>query len=135
VSRTSQFVGEDSDRRAPRVSGSSGIAQMTPKRGGRLRLVRSLRDEGTLLWGTLGTRPVTYAIDVYSQGDQQSGTGDVRGDLSILVGRSPSNVRLRLADGAVVAVTLTDIETDGASIELVGPVPSPTASTQTSGPA
>jgi hypothetical protein len=108
---------------------------MPLKHGGRLRLVSSLRDEGALLWGSVGTRAVAYAIDLYSQGEHHSGSGDVRGDLACLVGRSPSNVRLRLADGFVVSVALTDIETDGATVELIGPVPSPAALTQKAGPA
>lgn len=102
---------------------------MRPKHGGRLRLVKTLRNEGALLWGSGGARPVTYAIDLYSHGEHHSGSGDVRGDLAGLVGRSPSNVRLRFADGAEVAVALTDIEPDGATIELVAPVPSPAALT------
>ena len=103
---------------------------MRPKHGGRLRLVRSLRGEGALLWGKAGACPVNYAIDLYSQGDHHSGGGDVRGDLAFLVGRSPTDVRLRLAGGLEVSVALTDIEADGATIELVGPVPSPATLSQ-----
>jgi hypothetical protein len=87
------------------------------------------------LWGDAGSRPVSYAIDLYSQGEHHSGSGDVRGDLAALVGRSPTNVRLRLADGIVVSVALADIETDGATIELVAPVPSPATLTRKAGPA
>jgi len=95
---------------------------MPPKRGGPLRLLRSLRDEGALLWDKRGERAVAYAIDLYTQGDQLSGDGDVRGDLTALVGRAPSDVRLRLADGAVVSVALTDVGPGGATIELLDPI-------------
>jgi len=47
----------------------------------------------------------------------------VGGDLTSLVGRAPANVRLRLADGAVVPVALTDVEADSATVELMGPIP------------
>ncbi len=96
---------------------------MAYRRGGPLRLVRSLRDEGTLLWDKRGERAVAYAIDLYSQGELLSGDGDVRGDLTSLVGRVPANVRLRLADGTVVSVVLTDVEADSAAIELLRPIP------------
>jgi len=96
---------------------------MPQKRGGPLRLVRSLRDNGTLIWGDRGERPVAYAIDLYSQGDMLSGDGDVRGDLTSLVDRAAPNLRLRLADGATVSVALSNVEPDGATIELIGPIP------------
>jgi hypothetical protein len=93
--------------------------------GGPLRLLHSLRGEGTLLWGTNGKRPVAYAIDVYGQGQMRSASGDVRGDLANLVSRSPANVRLRFADGVEVPVALTDVQPDAATIELNGPAPAP----------
>jgi hypothetical protein len=93
------------------------------KRVGHLRLVRSLRDEGTLLWGVRGERPVTYAVDLYSEGELLTGNGDVRGDLAKLVGRTLADVRLRLADGVVVSVVLTDVEPDNANIEVLGAMP------------
>jgi hypothetical protein len=96
---------------------------MSNRRGGHLRLVRSLRNEGTLLWGKRGERPVTYAIDLYSQGEMLSGNGDVRGDLAILVGRAPADFRLRLADGTEVSVTLADVEPDSATIEILKSMP------------
>jgi hypothetical protein len=89
-----------------------------------MRLVRSIRGEGTLLWGVNGTRAVTYAIDVFRQGQMSTASGDVRGDLSSLVSRVPANVRLRFSDGEEVAVALSDIEADAAMIELRGPAPS-----------
>lgn len=93
---------------------------MRANQSGPLRLVGSLRGEGTLLWGSSGARPVTYSIDVYSQGQMRTGNGEVSGGLSNLVGRSPANVRLRLADGAEVGVALSEIEADRAMIELNG---------------
>src|SRR5690242_15805714 len=128
VSVTSRFAGQirTAARRAS-PDCPEGAIWMAYKRGGPLRLIRSLRDAGALLWDKRGERPVAYAIDVYSQGERQSGDGDVRGDLASLVGRVPTNVRLRLADGVVVAVALTDIESDSATVELLGPLPPPAA--------
>ncbi len=37
---------------------------MPNRRGGHLRLVRSLHGEGAVLWGVYGERPVTYAVDL-----------------------------------------------------------------------
>ena len=98
---------------------------MPYKRGGHMRLVQSLRDQGTLLWGVRGERSVAYALDLYSQGEMITGNGDVRGDLATLVGRAPTDVRLRLADGVEVSVALTDVEPDNANIEVLGPLPHP----------
>ena len=93
--------------------------------GGPLRLLHTLRGDGTLLWGANGRRPVAYAIDVYGQGQMRTASGDVRGDLANLVSRSPANVRLRFADGVEVRAALNDIGTDTATIELQGPTPAP----------
>ena len=85
-----------------------------------MRLLRTLRGQGTLLWGAKGSRPVTYAVDVYGQGQMRTASGDVRGDLTALVSRSPANLRLRFEDGAEAAVALNDIEADSATVELSG---------------
>ena len=67
---------------------------------------------------------MTYAIDIYGQGKLRSASGDVRGDLAVLVARSPANVRLRFAGlAAVVPVSLGEVDTDTATIELLGPAP------------
>ena len=92
-------------------------------RAGPLRLLKSLRGDGTLIWGRRSARPVSYCIDLYGQGSWFTGDGDVRGDFADLVGRSPADVRLRLSDGREAAVALGDIAADVASIELVDPVP------------
>ena len=60
--------------------------------GGPLRLLRSMRGQGTLLWGANGSRPVAYAIDVYGQGQMRTASGDVRGDLAALVSRDRKSV-------------------------------------------
>ena len=75
------------------------------------------------MWGQRGQRAVTYAIDLYGQGQLLSGDGEVLGDLADLVDRAPANVRLRLASGQEAAVVFRDIEADSASIELSQPVP------------
>jgi hypothetical protein len=98
---------------------------MNRGRGGPLRLLKSLRGDGTLMWGRRATRPVTYSIDLYGQGQLLSGDGDVTGDLTDLVGRAPANARLRIASGQEAPIAFRDIEADSASIELVHPVPPP----------
>jgi len=98
---------------------------MHTKRGGPLRLLKSMRGDGTLMWGRQAARAVSYCIDLYGQGGFLSGDGDVRGDLSDLVGKAPSNTRLRLASGEEAPVTLGDIEADSASIELLKPLAAP----------
>jgi hypothetical protein len=97
---------------------------MNRSRGGPLRLLKSIRGDGTLMWGRRATRDVAYSIDLYGQGPLLSGDGDVRGDLSDLVGRAPANVRLRLASGQETEIVLCGIEADSASIDLVKPASS-----------
>ena len=89
-----------------------------------MRLLKSLRGDGTLLWGRSATRPVSYCIDLYRQGRFLSGDGDVRGELSDLVGRAPSNPRLRLESGQEVPIAVRDIAADAASIQLLQPLSS-----------
>ena len=98
--------------------------QTRSHRGGPLKLVKSLRGDGILMWGRRACRRVAYRIDVYRQGLLISGDGEVSGEFSELVGRSPANARLRLAGGQEVPVGFLDIGADAASIELVGPLPS-----------
>jgi hypothetical protein len=88
---------------------------------GPLRLIRSIRGEGTLLWAASSSQAVSYAIDLYRQGQVLSGNGDIRGSLAGLVGRNPPNVRLRLVGGVEVGIALMDIEADEAIFELVEP--------------
>jgi hypothetical protein len=87
-----------------------------------IRLLKTLRGEGALSWGKRGSRAVSYCIDLYGQGRFLSADGDVRGDLADLVGRTPSNARLRLASGEEVRFAFCSIEADMASIELLNPV-------------
>lgn len=89
-----------------------------------MRLLKSLRGEGVLLWGRSASRPVSYAIDLYGQGPLLSGDGEVVGDLADLVGKAPANPRLRLASGQEAALVLHGIEADSATIELERPVAS-----------
>ena len=96
---------------------------MNRSRGGPLRLLKSLRGDGTLMWGRSATRNVAYAIDLYGQGPMLSGDGEVRGDLADLVDRVPANLRLRLASGREVPIALAGIEADSASLDLVNPAP------------
>jgi hypothetical protein len=95
---------------------------MQSTRGGRLRLVKSLRGDGALMWGRQATRPVSYSIDLYAQGHFTSGDGDVRGEFRDLVGKTPMNLRLRLAGGEEVRIIFRDVGVEVASIELLSPV-------------
>ena len=94
---------------------------MNRSRGGPLRLLKSLRGDGTLMWGRNASRPVAYSLDLYGQGPLLSGDGEVRGDLTDLVGRAPANLRLRLANGRETPIGLCGIEPDSASVDLVKP--------------
>jgi hypothetical protein len=96
---------------------------MNRGRTGPLRLLKSLRGEGTLLWGRQSARAVSYSVDLYGQGRWLSGDGDVRGELADLAGRVLLNLRLRLADGREALVAIRDVQPDSASIELLNPVP------------
>ena len=95
---------------------------MNRGRAGPLRLLRSLRGDGALVWGRRSSVAVSYCVDVYGQGRWLSGDGDIRGDLTELVGRTPVNARLRLADGHEASIAIRDIGADSASIELLNPV-------------
>ena len=75
------------------------------------------------MWGRRSARAVSYSVDLYGQGPRLTGDGEVVGDLSDLVGRSPVGVRLRLASGEEAALIFRGIAADGASIELLRPVP------------
>ncbi len=97
---------------------------MNNGRAGPLRLLKTLRGDGALLWGRRSVRSVGYCVDLYGQGRWLSGDGDVRGDLTDLVGRALLNVRLRLSDGQEALIAIRDIEPNSASIELLSPVPS-----------
>jgi hypothetical protein len=88
-----------------------------------MRLVTTLRGDGTLLWSASGARPVSYSIAVFGQGSMRSASGDVQGDLKLLVARSPANTRLRLEGGAEVQVKLSNIGHDAAVVELLAPLP------------
>ena len=98
---------------------------MNRGRGGPLRLLKSLRGEGKLVWGRRSARAVTYSIDLYGQGAMLSGDGEVQGDLTDLVGKATVGVRLQLASGQEAAINLRGIEADSASIELAHPVTGP----------
>jgi hypothetical protein len=88
----------------------------------KLTLLDSLRGEGALTWAG-GRAKVAYEISIFLQRGEPSSTGSVDGDLRRLVAR-PGDGRftLRLADGHEVAVTLSDIEDDGAALDAVGDV-------------
>jgi hypothetical protein len=108
----------------------SAVAQTSKRRSpwNTIRLVKSLRGEGVLFGPWRGFRRVSYSIDVFALGQLLSGDGDIRGDLSDLVCKAPTNARLRLAGGEEVQLALCAIETEMASIELLAPVPAGLAS-------
>jgi hypothetical protein len=95
---------------------------MNPRIGSPLRLLKTMRGEGALVWGKRGFRRVNYCLDLYGHGRILSGDGDMRGDLADLVGRIPLNARLRLAGGEEVRIAFCDIDAEVASIELLAPM-------------
>ena len=117
---------------------SAVMAQPSKRRNhwNTIRLVASLRGDGVLFGKWRGTRPVHYCIDVYALGPLLSADGDIRGDLSDLVSRSPTHAGLRLASGEEVRLVFCGIEPEMASIELLTPVPAGlgSASDQLAGP-
>src|SRR5437867_2828456 len=88
----------------------------------KLTLLDSLRGEGALTWAG-GSAKVAYEISIFLQRGEPSSTGSVDGDLRRLVAR-PGDGRftLRMADGQEIAVTLSDIEDDGAALDAPGDV-------------
>ncbi|HZZ34455.1 MAG TPA: hypothetical protein VFE03_01925 [Caulobacteraceae bacterium] len=88
----------------------------------KLTLLDTLRGRGVLTWAG-GRTPATYEISIFLQRGEPSSTGSVEGDLKRLAARGgDSPAMLHLADGRAIAVALSDIEDDGASLKAPGDV-------------
>lgn len=77
---------------------------MRPRYGAQMKLRGSLRGLGALVWDAQ-EHPVSYRIDLYAQGEQRSGNGDIEGDLGPFVDAPPAGLRLKLDDGREVEVS------------------------------
>lgn len=101
---------------SPRVAQRPGFGSRRGKRP--LKHLKSLRGDGTLQAAGLNS-PVGYQLDLYSVGDRTIGTGSLDGDFA---GRAEAlegcEAQLVLEDGARMAVTLENIEDDGAEFEI-----------------
>jgi len=88
---------------------------MRNSRGGPLRLLGTLRGEGKLLVAAAQI-PVQYQVDLFTRGAILIATGEVEGRLSPLRGK-PGAVRLRLEDGCIIEIKLTEVNADLAAFE------------------
>jgi len=82
--------------------------------GGPMKFLRSLRGEGVLVSDAQEVL-VTYQLDIFESGFGRTGSGVLEGRLSESF--TEGAARLRLADGQEFAVTLQDIDDDGAAFE------------------
>ncbi|MDP1737762.1 MAG: hypothetical protein Q8L23_10000 [Caulobacter sp.] len=101
---------------SPKAAQRPGFGSRRGKRP--LKHLKSMRGDGTLQAAGLES-PVGYQLDLYSDGDRTIGTGSLDGDF---VGRAEAlegcEARLVLEDGAQMAVTLENVEDDGAEFEI-----------------
>ncbi len=88
---------------------------MRNSRGGPLRLISTLRGEGALL-GAASPIAVHYQVDLFTRGAITIATGEVEGRLSALRGKLGA-FRLRLDDGCLLDVRITDASPEFASFE------------------
>lgn len=79
-----------------------------------MKFLRSLRGEGVLVSDAQEVL-VTYQLDIFESGFGRTGSGVLEGRLSESF--TEGAARLRLADGQEFAVTLQDIDDDGAAFE------------------
>jgi hypothetical protein len=103
----------------PAAAKSRGFGGHRGKRP--LKYLRAMRGEG-LLQAAGREAPVSYQLDVYSDGERTIGNGSVDGDFAGLAeGLEGGAARLTLDDGVQLAVTLDNVEDDGADIEIQFP--------------
>jgi len=93
---------------------------------GSVKLLGSLRGEGALAWNGQSL-PVRYQLDLYEGQVGRTGNGSLDGPLGPLVDPDADTVAatLRLADGFELAVTLAEIDDQGAMFEAGGDLPDP----------
>ncbi len=100
----------------PKAAQRPGFGSRRGKRP--LKHLKSVRGDGTLLADAV-TTAVGYQFDLYADGDRTIGTGSLDGDFT---GRGEAlegaEGRLTLEDGEPVAVTLENVEDDGAEFEI-----------------
>lgn len=87
------------------------------RRAIKLTLLRTLRGQGALV-GAGKPRPVSYEIAVFEQGEDRWGQGSLQGDFAKLAKAGDTEaLRLRLDDGQEIAVSLSDLDDEGATLE------------------
>ena len=92
-------------------------------RKGSLKLLGSVRGQGVLRTEH-GDCEVSYHLDRYQERFGQIATGEVDGDLSKLSGLEDGAVAtLVLQDTSEIAVTLSQVQEDGADVEAQGALP------------
>lgn len=89
------------------------------RRGKRpLKHLKAMRGDGILSAAGRET-PVGYQLDLYSDGDRTIGSGSLDGDFAGLAeSLEGGGARLTLEDGALMTITLENVEDDGAAFEI-----------------
>ena len=86
------------------------------KRGGPLKLISTLRGDGSFLAG--GRRiPVTYQVDLYRRGGGELASGEVAGQMTGRVAQARTG-SLTLEDGQTVNLILREVAADMAAFDL-----------------
>jgi hypothetical protein len=96
-------------------------------RGGRgrgaMKFTGSMRGRGVLV-SAVGETPVTYQIDVYESGAGRTGSGTLDGDMGALtIEEAGDAAKLRLSTGDEVGITLSEVDPEGAMMEVKGTLP------------
>lgn len=87
-----------------------------------LKLLGSLRGSGVLKAGEAAVE-VRYHLDRYESRNGQVATGEVDGDLSVLPPVEESlAATLVLENGSEIACSLSNVEADGADVDVQGSV-------------
>ena len=89
---------------------------MNHGRGGPLKLIGTLRGDGSLLAAARRVA-VTYQIELYRRGTMALASGEVSGDMSSRMAQANTGT-LRLETGETVNVTLREVAADMAAFDL-----------------
>jgi hypothetical protein len=92
-----------------------------------MKLLAALRGEGALVWSG-GSIAASYELDLFASGPMKTGSGQLAGDFSALVDRTPSALdepsavaaHLRLDDGREIEIDLVSLEPSAAEFEARG---------------
>jgi hypothetical protein len=89
-----------------------------------VKLLGSLRGDGLLTHGQASIA-VSYQLDIYEGRNRRTGGGALEGPLGPLADAEVKDAVLRLADGALIEVVLSEIDAQGAYFETRGDLPAP----------